>query len=171
MNRKITRLPAHNYRGRQSYFVTICTNHRVPHLAASTVSQNVRDLLNQCATKCSSDLHAFCLMPDHIHILVGGTRDTCDLLEFIRVFKQRPAYEFRQTSGQPLWETGFYDHVLRPHDKIDDVASYIWWNPVRKNLCKYPSDYQFSGSQTIDWIRKSSAVPLWFAPWKRKEPT
>src|SRR6266481_9894571 len=28
----------------------------------------------------------------------------------------------------------YYDHILRPSDQIEDVACYIWWNPVRKNF-------------------------------------
>jgi REP element-mobilizing transposase RayT len=105
-------------------------------------------------------------MPDHSHVLAEGLHERSDLREFIRVFKQRSAFAFRKSHCRRLWEMSYYDHILRPSDGIEDVACYIWWNPVRKQLCARPQEFPFSGSQTIDWIKRSSAVPSWSAPWK-----
>jgi REP element-mobilizing transposase RayT len=105
-------------------------------------------------------------MPDHSHVLAEGLHDRPDVREFIRVFKQRSAFAFRKSHRRRLWEMSYYDHILRPSDRIEDVACYIWWNPVRKQLCARPQEFPFSGSQTIDWIKRSSAVPSWSAPWK-----
>ena len=105
-------------------------------------------------------------MPDHFHVLAQGLHDRSDLREFIRVFKQRSAFAFRQTHRRRLWEVSYYDHVLRTSDQIEDVACYVWWNPVRKNLCTRPHEFPFSGSQTIDWIKRSVVTPSWSAPWK-----
>ena len=88
-------------------------------------------------------------MPDHLHILVEGAHDRCDLLEFIRLFKQRTAFQFRKSHRRALWESSYYDHVLRPGDQIEDIACYIWWNPVRKRLSTRPQEFPYSGSQTI----------------------
>jgi REP element-mobilizing transposase RayT len=96
-------------------------------------------------------------MPNHLHILAGGTREGCDLLEFIRVFKLRTAFEFRRSHGQRLWEMSYYDRVLRPSDSVEQVAAYILQNPVRKRLCAIPSDYPFSGSQTLPWLRTAAS--------------
>jgi putative transposase len=190
-HRRVARLEAQNYFGRQSYFVTICCNHRVSYLREETMAQRVLTLLLECAASHAFRLHAFCLMPDHVHVLAEGTHDRCDLREFIRLFKQRTAFEFRKshrptvvaglqtrdfsgsrcgehsTASATLWEMSYYDHVLRPSDAIEDVACYIWWNPVRQGLCACPHQFPYSGSQTIDWIKRSSSAPIWSAPWKR----
>jgi REP element-mobilizing transposase RayT len=105
-------------------------------------------------------------MPDHLHLLAEGTLDRCDLHEFIRLFKQRTAFEFRKLQNRRLWERSYYDHILRPSDRIEDVSCYIWWNPVRQRLCTHPHESPFSGSQTIDWIKRSATASPWFAPWK-----
>ncbi len=105
-------------------------------------------------------------MPDHLHILAEGTDDHCDLREFIRLFKQRTAFEFRKSRRRPLWEMSYYDHILRPSDGMEDVACYIWWNPVRQQLCTHPREFPYSGSQTIDWIKRSATGSSWSAPWK-----
>jgi hypothetical protein len=60
----------------------------------------------------------------------------------------------------------YYDHILRPSDPIEDVACYIWWNPVRQKLCTRPHEFPYSGSQTIDWMKRSATNPSWSAPWK-----
>lgn len=157
IHRKVRRLATHNYFGRQTYFVTICCDQRAPYLREDSTAQGVLSLLLECAANRSFRLHAFCLMPDHVHILAEGIHDRCDLREFVRLFKQRSAFSFRKLCGCPLWEMSYHDHILRSSDGIEDVACYIWWNPVRQKLCAHPGEFPNSGSQTIDWIKRSAA--------------
>lgn len=170
INRKDTRLPPEFYRGQRYHFVTICCDRRKPYLGERATAQSVLATLEQCAAKRSFQLHAYCLMPDHVHLLVQGMSAPCDLLEFIRVFKLRTAFEFKKSHGARLWEKSYYDHTLRQADAIEDVASYIWQNPVRKKLCAFPSDFPFSGSRTIEWMRRAASESSWSAPWKGKAP-
>jgi putative transposase len=167
VNRDVRRLAAPNYLGRQTYFVTICCDRRAPHFREQAIAQGLLSSLLECAAGCSFRLHAFCLMPDHVHILAEGIHDRCDLREFIRLFKQRTAFAFRKLRGCALWEMSYHDHILRSSDCVEDVASYIWWNPVRQGLCAHPGEYPYSGSQTIDWIRRSALGTSWSAPWKQ----
>jgi len=166
IHRKTVRLASHEYIGRQTCFVTICCDHRVPHLRNQSTAKFVLSALVECADKESFRLHAYCLMPDHIHLLAEGTRERCDLREFVRLFKQRTAFAFRKSHGSALWEMSYHDHILRPSDQIEDVACYIWWNPVRQKLCTDPREFPYSGSQTIDWIKRSVISWSWLAPWK-----
>jgi len=115
-------------------------------------------------------LHAYCVMPDHMHILAEGRRPEANVLQFVRIFKIRTAFEFRKARKLRLWEKSFYDHILRRADAVEDVACYIWWNLVRKNLCSKPSEFAFSGCETISWIQRSTPSPKWAPPWKAKEP-
>jgi putative transposase len=168
--RKKTRLPSENYVGIRAHFVTICCDLKHTYLAETQVATRVVFLLQECAAGRSFLLHAYCLMPDHLHLLAEGTQPDSDLLEFMRVFKLRTAFEFRQSHGRPLWEMSYYDHILRSSDSIEGVACYIWWNPVRKRLCSSPQEYPFSGSQTIQWMQCASRCPSWSAPWTGTGP-
>ena len=170
VHRRVARLSPQNYFGRQAYFVTICCDFRAPSLRDPATAESALTLLLQCAGKHSFLLHAYCLMPDHAHVLAEGLHERSDLREFIRVFKLRSAFAFRKSHGRRLWEMSYHDHILRPSDAIEEVACYIWWNPVRKQLCARPEEFPFSGSQTIDWIKHSSAAPSWSAPWKTPAP-
>ena len=124
------------------------------------MAQGVVELLFECAADDSFQLHAFCLMPDHLHMLAEGGDDQCNLLEFIRVFKLRTAFAFRKSHGRRLWEMSYYEHILRRSDSVEAVATYIWWNPVRRGLCSRAEDFPFSGSQTVDWRRRCSGGSL-----------
>ena len=161
VNRKVARLASRDYIGQQSYFVTICCDRRVPHLREPAIAGRVISLLQECAAGHAFLVHAFSLMPDHAHLLVEGAQERSDLREFVRLFKQRSSFEFRKKHGQALWEMSYYDHILRREDHLKDVASYIWWNPVRKGLSLRPEQFPYSGSQTIDWMKRSTAPPTW----------
>lgn len=86
-------------------------------------------------------------MPDHAHLLVEGLAADSDLRRFVRIAKQRSAYEYsKKTSGDQLWQEGFHDRILRKEDDVRAVARYVIENPVRAGLVSSPGDYQHSGS-------------------------
>jgi putative transposase len=167
IHRKDTRLPPENYIGSAIYFVTICSAMRRAYLAEREVAERILTVLRECAAKQSFLLHAWCVMPDHFHVLAEGTESGSDLREFVRVFKLRTAFEFRQSHHKRLWEMSYYDHILRSADAVEDAACYIWWNPVRKQLCLLPHEFPFSGSQTIPWMQRASQGSPWTPPWSR----
>ena len=165
--KKRLRLPADHYLGRRIYFLTIATEKRIPFFANQSTGQWLLKALREIATQHCFSLHAYCAMPDHLHFLCEGLSDTSDLVKFVNDFKQRTAYEFRQKQRSRLWQKRYHDHVLRPKEVIEDVACYIWWNPVRKGLCPDPHLFSLSGSQTLDWMKQSSSRPAWTPPWKK----
>ncbi len=165
--RKNIRLASENYSGKRAYFVTICCQDRRPALGdAETVSfllQNLREL----GTQHGFAIHAYCFMPDHMHLLVEGVTPGSCLLDFVNRFKQQTAFQHRNRSGGRLWQFKFYDHILRRDDAAEDVAWYIWMNPVRKGLCREPREFPFSGSFMLPWRSKKSGNSSWTPPWKR----
>src|ERR1700690_4042623 len=171
-HRKQARLPAQSYVGVKSHFVTIWCDLRQNFLANIPTAEMVRDCLLDCARRYGFVVHAYCLMPDHLHllVLVQGSQSSANLTKFMRIFKSRTAFAFRQCDGQRLWEMSYYDHVLRTSDSLKDVANYIWWNPVRKRLCSSPSGFRFSGSQSIPWKTQPAPASPWSPPWRPNGP-
>ncbi|MGB2593147.1 MAG: transposase [Candidatus Acidiferrum sp.] len=163
--KKRLRRPAEHYRGRQHYFVTVGTERRATFFADRLRGEWLLRHLVETAAQRNFSLHAYCVMPDHVHFLCEGLSEASDLVQFVDAFKQRTAYEFKKTHGERLWQMRYYDHILRPKEVPEDVACYIWWNPVRKGLCGEPHLYPLSGSQTIDWMKHSSGTN-WTPPWK-----
>jgi putative transposase len=167
IKRKSIRLSPENYLGKRAYFVTICCDDRQPHLAAPGTARDVLSTLLESASSSYFLLHAYCIMPDHTHLLVQGTQRGSNLTEFVRVFKLRTAFRFKKSNKQRLWEFSYYDHIVRRLKRIEDIACYIWWNPVRKGLCEEAGEYPFSGSQTIHWMDVVRSKPEVPAEWKK----
>lgn len=165
--RKNIRLPEACYLGRQWYFLTLCTQDRLPRF---TEPQLVEELFTALKTAAGSEgfqLPAYCFMPDHLHVLANGTEGNSNLLAFADRFKQKSGYRFRQQKKVRLWQPKYYDHILRPTDRWEAVAWYIWMNPVRKGLCARPEDWPHSGSCTMDWKKLLAAPDVpWIPPWK-----
>lgn len=164
--RKNIRLGSDNYLGQRVFFVTICSHRRKTIFAEASLCEWLVHHLRQSAAQHRFGVHAYCIMPDHLHLLAGGLSAESNLLAFVNAFKQRTAYEHRKERRAWLWQFKFYDHILRPNDAAEQVAWYVWLNPVRKGMCKQPEDYPFSGSFTMDWKRKKRISPVWSPPWK-----
>ena len=85
-------------------------------------------------------------MPDHTHLLLQGERLTSDLLRFVHRWKQKSGFLVRRAYGRPLWQEGFYDHVLRDEEDSFRIAAYIVANPVRAGFVRSITEYPYSGS-------------------------
>jgi REP-associated tyrosine transposase len=165
--RKNIRLPRPSYIGPQWYFLTACTQDRVPRFEDATLVEQTLSCLDSESETQGFAVQAYCFMPDHLHVLTNGTHAAADCLSFVKIFKQRSAYAFKQATGLRLWQHKPYDHILRPDERWEAVAYYIWMNPVRKDLCNRPQDWPFSGSRTVDWRRLlTPPAELWVPPWK-----
>jgi putative transposase len=169
-NRKNIRLAPWNYLGYGIYFVTICSHNRNAHFADISFGHVTLGHLISLSRRHSFLLHAFCLMPDHLHILSEGNSPQSNLLRFITAFKQRTAFAHKHRDQGPLWQTKFYDHILRAPDKLESVACYIWANPVRRGLCEDAAEYPLSGSQTLNWKKLCANSSVWQPPWKGVVP-
>jgi len=168
--RKNIRLPRERYLGRQWYFLTACCDRRQRFFADTHLADSVLRTLRCVAEEHGFAVHAYCLMADHLHLLVYGMKQTSNALRFMREFKHRTG-QMAWRDGRPhLWQKKFHDHILRRSEAVDDVAAYIWMNPVRKQLCERPEEYPFSGSFTLDW-EAVRTIPqrrtTWILPWRK----
>jgi putative transposase len=94
---------------------------------------------------------AYCFMPDHVHLLVEGVHVESNLQRFVRNWKQRTAFWFmREKRG--LVAAGYYEHILRSDESVQQKARYVLENPVRAGLVEHPGDYPWVGSfvTTVD---------------------
>ena len=165
--RKNIRLPRSSYIGPQWYFLTTCTLDRSPRFQDGKLVAEALGFLVEEARTHGFDIPAYCFMPDHLHLLTNGTHPAADCLKFVKTFKQRSSFAFKQRSQKRLWQDRPYDHILRPDESWEAVAFYIWMNPVRKGLCERPEDWPFSGSLTVDWKRfLTPPEKLWVPQWK-----
>ncbi len=106
-------------------------------------------------------------MPNHLHFLAEGLHPTADALRFVGSFKQQTSYLFSQRTHQRLWQSKWYDHLLRSTDSHENISWYICQNPVRKGLCQFPSNYPYLGSFSecgSKLLQSSPATSTWTHP-------
>jgi len=105
-----------------------------------------RELLLHVAAREGLFCPAYCLMPDHMHLLWLGLR--CDT-------DQRNGMSFLRTHLEPLmsphrFQPQAYDHILREeerkHGAFAKICFYILDNPIRGRLVKAPRAWPFSGA-------------------------
>ena len=164
--RKNIRLAEINYRGRNRYFVTFCCFVRRPVFSEGRASQWLLGLLRAESARLSFRVHACCLMPDHLHFLSEGLDTSTEMLYIVKSNNLKSSRTYAGQFGHILSQKGFYEHILRAADSIEDVAWYIWLNPVRKGIVQKPDDFAYSGSFTgmrmpLEWTKLS-----WQPPWK-----
>ena len=53
----------------------------------------------------------------------------------------RPGHFLKKT----LWQTRFYDHVIRNSHDLEENLGYIEMNPVRAGFVSHPSFYPYTG--------------------------
>jgi putative transposase len=142
-----------DYRGFYRYFVTICTDQKKQLLTNAGQVETILAILHEESEKHAFIVWGYCFMPDHLHLLVEGNASTSDLKQFLKTFKQRTSYLYRnETCGSAgkLWQPSYYEHVLRKDEDTVGVLRYMFNNPVRKELVQHFLDYAYLGSFQID---------------------
>jgi REP element-mobilizing transposase RayT len=166
--RQNIRLPQANYLGRRMYFLTLCFEGRKPFGKSPRIAFWLIERLRAHAASCGFFVHAYCVMPDHMHAFVCAASEASDLMAFVEEYKQQTGIAFAQRTSRKLWQFKYYDRILRHSDSAEAVAWYVWLNPVRKGLCRAPLEYPYVGSFTEIGARmlRASKAPEWKPPWK-----
>jgi putative transposase len=102
---------------------------------------NLRDLLAK--TRCA--LHAYCLMTNHVHLLLTpSTLDGCARL--MRNLGQRYVQYFnrRHERSGTLWEGRFHSCLVDSARYVVACYRYVERNPVRAGMVEAAGDYPWS---------------------------
>ena len=86
----------------------------------------------------------YVIMPDHIHLLVrisghpvrGVPTKTSAVAQFVGTFKRYCNKEY----GKNIWQSRYYDHVIRNQQDYNEIAEYIANNPKKWELDKLYSN-------------------------------
>jgi putative transposase len=128
-----------------TFFVTIRAHHDSPFLDAH-LAEAVIAALNWLRIHRGVRLYAYCLMPDHLHVLLRLGDDGKTLGAVVGAFKSFTTQQSWHLGHQgPLWQGRFYDHVLRTSEDASGIAAYILHNPARSGLTDDANAYPYAG--------------------------
>ena len=149
--RKPIRLPDGVYREPGRLFsITIGTAPRSPVFADIAFGHECVSHLRDVRHDAGTPVYAYCLMPDHVHLLLGIAQGTA-LPRVLGKWKSLCAQSRRVRTGSGFfWQRSFYDRALRGSEEIEKVALYILGNPVRAGLVADFHDYPLCGSMEFD---------------------
>ncbi len=95
-------------------------------------------------------LHAFVVMPNHVHLLVTPVVVVCKVMQSLKRFTAREGNRMLGLTGKPFWQDESYDRLVRNEKEFERIASYIEMNPVTAGLAATPEEFRWSSSWPID---------------------
>jgi putative transposase len=79
-------------------------------------------------------LASYCVMPNHVHLLIDPERSVAGITRMIKGYTARQANQLLGRCGQPFWQDETYDHWVRDRDERQRIIRYIERNPVKAGL-------------------------------------
>lgn len=143
MDRKKLRLNGFDYSTNGAYFVTLCTinrkcilssirksgNYSYPEVKLTDIGLIVKKYMNNIP-----GITNYVIMPNHIHLIVEKENILNSVLSNnIRSFKTLVTKEV----GFQIWQSSFYDHIIRDDYDYNVHLQYINDNPIKWCEDKY----------------------------------
>ena len=128
------------------YFLTVCARHLTMPFYNPDLADQIMASLLYIREKKGIVLFCYCLMPDHLRIVVSPSTKSGSVSKIMQGFKSfttRVSWE-RGIEGK-LWQKSFYDHIARKDEDLKAICDYILFNPVRKGLVENSSEWKYSG--------------------------
>jgi REP element-mobilizing transposase RayT len=146
--------------GRPCFFTIRVAPGRSP-FAEPRFAQIAVDCLLEQRNKSRCQVDVFCVMPDHVHLVVTPIIDGASSLKFVERYKGWCSRELGLAGWKDqVWQKRCFDHLVRAEDDLPEIAQYILANPVRKGLCLVVEEYPWSGiPEPIVLLETANQVP------------
>jgi putative transposase len=125
------------------YFLTHVTYARKPILVKH--ADILWLALTEIKRKFPFEIIAWCILPDHFHILVNPEKT--EISAVMRKIKLSFSNRFRISAGlarNRVWQNRFWDHQIRDENDLNRHLDYIHHNPVKHGLITAPIEYEYS---------------------------
>ena len=103
------------------------------------------ELLSEFAPRHECQLHAYALMPNHVHLLLTPDNDH-SASRMMKAVGERyvRAFNKRHKRTGTLWEGRFKSSIVESDRYLFTLYRYIEMNPVRAGLVAHPAQYPWS---------------------------
>jgi putative transposase len=141
------------YKRNSLYFVTCCTYRRRPLLAKDQIHAAFIAFAEQAEKDHGIAVGRYIILPDYLHLFIAGPRDF-SLEKWVGTLKRVLGKVIEHTdSRDPIWQRGFFDHVLRSEESYSQKWNYVRENPVRVSLAKNADDWPYTGEIVAIYYR------------------
>ncbi len=166
------------------YFLTFAVVAWVDVFTRKAYKDILVESLKFCQEQKGLQLYAFCIMPNHVHLLAGVEAGK-DLTAVIRDLKKYTAFAItkaieenlqesrrdwmlwifrkhgernRNNTTYQFWQQDNHPIELNRNFMITQKLEYIHQNPVRAGICYAPEDYIYSSAG--QYIGKETVLPV-----------
>ncbi len=94
-------------------------------------------------------LHAWVVMPNHVHILITPLIAVSKLMHSLKLYTAAQANQLLSRTGQPFWQDESYDRLVRNDSEFQKVVRYIERNPVTAGLARIPEEFPWSSASRL----------------------
>lgn len=103
------------------------------------------ELLAEQANKNACEIHAWCLMTNHVHLLISPYEHN-SVSSLMKGIGQRYVQYINRTYGRSgtLWEGRFRSCLVQSDSYVLACYRYIEMNPVRAKMVTHPAEYRWS---------------------------
>ncbi len=172
-----------------TFHVTTCTFSRIPWLTTSAIPSMMIDNLLMTRSVQKAQVFGFCLLPDHMHILLRPGPN--GLSKFMQSFKSQSIRDaklllvipseagsrdsrlaegkkdanLRGSSTDPSqirWQPGYYDERIRDVRQLDHALAYVRSNAVKHRLVARADDWPWTSLHCQNRLDRWSP---WHHPW------
>jgi putative transposase len=129
------------------YFVTTDTWQRRALFVNQAMGKMVVEQIVDCRDRGFYKLHAFVVMPDHLHVLLTlGESTTVE--KAMQMIKGGSSHRMGQDRSKafPVWHSGFHDRWMRNAAEYRECKLYIEQNPVVAKMVERAEDYGLSSA-------------------------
>lgn len=181
-NRKSIRLSGYDYSQSGMYFITICSYRKLPIFGNSindtVLLSEIGSIINKewqktAAMRKNVELDDYVIMPNHLHGIIClsdsrgtvhraptteqfGKPTTNSIPTIVRSFKATTTKQINILRNSPrskVWQRGYYEHVIRNENALEQIREYILTNP--ENWSRDIDNPDQSGVDVLDaWLNQ-----------------
>tara|TARA_Y100001972_G_scaffold128583_1_gene190335 strand:- start:1195 stop:1740 length:546 start_codon:yes stop_codon:yes gene_type:complete len=153
------------------YFTTITIVYWIDLFTRRELKEVILDSLKHCQNEKGLDIYAWCLMPSHLHMIIGS--DTGNLSDIMRDFKKhtskklvneislinesrkdwllaafsKAGKELKRIKNNKVWKDGNHPKELETNYFMDQKLKYIHENPVLAGIVEQAEHYLYSSAR------------------------
>ena len=132
-----------------AYFVSTQTVGRKPFFRHDRWARLMLATINHYAGT-GYKLHAFVIMPDHLHMLISPLESVEKSIQLIKGGFSFRAKRELEWNGE-IWQPGFTDHRIRDEEDWSRHLEYIRTNPIEASLVEDIVLYEFMGFPDVEF--------------------
>ena len=126
------------------YLITVFCKNKESLFLNYEAARALSSTLHRVLQKQNSEILAWVVMPDHMHLLVQLSEDelisktmnrinSCTAIAVNKALKRH----------SPIWQGAYHDHAIRDEEQLHSATRYLISNPIRAGLVKNLADYPY----------------------------